>query len=298
MRMSSQLVAMSRLPLTAGLAVVALLVPLAGLPLAAAARQPIPGISSVLHAGHRLTANRDGQGPHAELASPSGVFQLRLQGASLSLDENETFPDGFGVGTTNWWQFLVPKHGNFIPFNKATLRMQTDGNLVMYTSKGKVIWASHTRGTGSRNSLHVLNNGNLVIDTASGKPVWSSRTTPTFLLAGHSLSSGMRMINRYRQQFGIAITRLVMKADGDLVIYWGKRVTWSTHTHVPGAHVSLTRGGDLVVRAPSGRVLWRSRTRGHDAFLEVNQCGQINISARNTNGPGWNAPPGPQRSCG
>ena len=60
--------------------------------------------------------------------------------------------------------------------NNNTLVMQTDGNLVIYTSGGKPVWASNTAGTGSRNSLVMQDDGNLVVYTSSGKPVWASNT--------------------------------------------------------------------------------------------------------------------------
>ena len=263
---------------------------------ALAAGRAAGGLASVLRAGQRLTANRTGIGPHAELVSPSGVFSLQLQGATLELNENQTFPDGFGAGTDDWFVFLKPKHGNFLPFNKATLRMQANGDLVMYTSKGKVIWSSHTAGTGHHNLLRLQDNGNLVIYTRSGRAVWRLGTTATILKAGQSLPSGGRLVDKYLESL-LGVTSLTMRADGDLVESYDGRVIWSSGTHARGAHLALRHDGDLVILARSGRLLWQSHTRGHDGYIELN-CKQVSFSARVLHSHRWAAPAGPSPSCG
>ena len=65
------------------------------------------------------------------------------------------------------------------PSGQYTLVMQTDGNLVIYTSGGKPVWASNTNGTGNNNTLVMQTDGNLVIYTSGGKPVWASNTAGT-----------------------------------------------------------------------------------------------------------------------
>ena len=53
--------------------------------------------------------------------------------------------------------------------------MQSDGNLVVYASDGKALWASGTAGNpGSK--LVLQNDGNLVVYAPSGKPLWASDT--------------------------------------------------------------------------------------------------------------------------
>lgn len=54
--------------------------------------------------------------------------------------------------------------------------MQGDGNLVVYTSSGKPVLASNTTGTGSNNFLAMQDDGNLVVYTSASKPVWASKT--------------------------------------------------------------------------------------------------------------------------
>ena len=251
------------------------------------------GIPAVLGTGKCLTANVDGQGAGAERESLSGVFTLSLTGDSVQLQENESFPDGFEAGTVDWWQFLHA--GRLNAYDKSKFCMRTNGDLVLSTSKGKVIWSSHTAGTGRHNSIRLENDGNLVMHNDHGKAVWATDTTRTIMIAGTTLRSGAHMVYRYRQQFGITPTRLIMRRSGDLVLQRGSKVIWTTHTHVKGAHATLLRDGDLVVYSPAGKALWQSHTRGHDAFLELN-CSYMSMSYR-TSGTSWNAPTGSKPSC-
>jgi hypothetical protein len=251
------------------------------------------GIPAVLGTGRCLTANVYGQGPGAERESLSGVFTLSLTGDSVQLQEDESFPDGFAAATVDWWQFLYPARLN--SYDKSKLCMRTNGDLVLSTSKGKVIWSSHTAGTGHHNSVRLENDGNLVMYNGRGKAVWSTDTTRTIMIAGTTLRSGAHLVYRYRQQFGITPTWLIMQRSGDLVLKRGSQVIWSTRTHVKGAHAALLRDGDLVVYSPVGKVLWQSHTRGHDAFLELN-CSYMSLLYR-TSGTSWNAPAGSQPSC-
>jgi hypothetical protein len=55
------------------------------------------------------------------------------------------------------------------------LRYQTDGNLVIYSSSGAAVWASHTHGH-SAGSVEMHGDGNLVIYNAYGQPLWASGT--------------------------------------------------------------------------------------------------------------------------
>src|ERR1700733_8131088 len=100
--------------------------------------------------------------PHAKLLagapelSPPYAHDLEACSADrsrhLSTAESETFPDGFTAGTVDWGQFLYPNPGRLNSHDKTRLCMRTSGNLVLATSKGKVIWSSHTAGTGGPNS--------------------------------------------------------------------------------------------------------------------------------------------------
>jgi hypothetical protein len=276
----------------------ALAVTLTGLALAApagaSANASAGGSPAVLATGKCLVVSRDPLDARASRTSRSGVFTVNVTSQSVQLWETETFPDGFSAGTVDWWQFPYPNPG-YLSSDKSTFCMRASGSLVLSTSKGQVIWSSHTAGTGRHNYLRVENDGNLVVYTAHGKAVRQSGTTRSIMIAGTTLSSGAHLVYRVRQQLGITPTWLIMRRSGDLVLQRDSDVIWSTHTHVKGAHAALLRDGNFVLYSPAGRVLWQSHTRGHDAFLELN-CSFLGMSYR-TSGTSWNAPAGAQPSC-
>ena len=58
--------------------------------------------------------------------------------------------------------------------------------------------------------------------------------------------------------------RATMQTDGNLVIRRRSDglVKWASNTKVPGSTLTLFGDGDLVIRAPDGRWLWRTGTKG------------------------------------
>jgi hypothetical protein len=96
-------------------------------------------------------------------------------------------------------------------------KMQSDGNFVVYSAKGRngraedhPIWASNTNGKGTGPyRLAMQDDGNLVVYDSSGKPTWASNT----------------------DKKGTGPYRLVMQKDGNLVLYDSKNSpTWATGT--------------------------------------------------------------------
>jgi|GEM_PF-829130 len=57
----------------------------------------------------------------------------------------------------------------------AFLAMQGDGNLVLYDATGKALWTSGTSGRGT-SSLVIQQDGNLVLYNSNGGPTWSTNT--------------------------------------------------------------------------------------------------------------------------
>ena len=240
------------------------------------------GYRSMLRSGEHLTATRDPERWASTLHSPSGRFDLGLAGRSVRIDESEWLADGSGVGTTIWWQ-SEKMRTRFVPFDRSTFTMQRNGNLVLRLSDGRVIWASHTAVPGSY--VQLLDTGNLVIRAPSGRRVWSTRTTAVYLLPGQGLASGHYLVERYRQQFGIAPTYLTMQRDGDLVLRQGRNRTWHSNTHVAGSSMRLTARGRLEVVTAHGRVVWSSPRVGSSALLSLDQCGIVVLSGA---GGSWN----------
>ncbi|XUL91756.1 hypothetical protein ACQ86D_38410 [Streptomyces galilaeus] len=95
--------------------------------------------------------------------------------------------------------------GQSINAKKARLRMQTDGNFVLYDENNKPRWATMTFGSNYHAVFQA--DGNLVVYTSSNQPVWASQT------AGHDG----------------AVLRL--QGDGNMVIYsGGSTAIWASNT--------------------------------------------------------------------
>ena len=110
---------------------------------------------------------------------PRGTYELRLQcDGNLVLKKHE---DGF---IHKLWAG-VPDMAQGRP---KYLKMQWDGNLVMYREDGQAMWASHTMANvirigGEKRSFVMQGDGNLVIydndhNGLDRRPIWSSGTFP------------------------------------------------------------------------------------------------------------------------
>ena len=67
--------------------------------------------------------------------------------------------------------FLVSKN------QKYQLKVQSDGNLVLYKEGDNIIWSSNTAGSGTGPfHLIVQNDGNLCLYDGSGKCTWDTKT--------------------------------------------------------------------------------------------------------------------------
>jgi glucosylceramidase len=85
---------------------------------------------------------------------------------------------------------------------RYTLRMQTDGNLVLYNAAGAAVWATNRTGQ----YVIVQPDGNLVEYNSAGTAVWFTGTV------------------------GSGANRLVMQSDGNLVLYAPGGPVWWTGT--------------------------------------------------------------------
>jgi hypothetical protein len=253
-----------------------------------------PVYQSVLGSGQHLTASRDLIDPHSTIESPSGVFALTVSGTSVEINEDEPLSDGTLTGAENWWQFATT---GYKLHDRSTLTMQRDGDLVLRQSTGRTIWSSHTAGKGKDDYLQLKDDGDLVIRASNGRRIWHSATTSTVLTAAREIPSGSRLVNRYRQQFHITPTYLTMQRDGDLVLAWGRRRMWHSATHRRGAYAELSSGGRLEVVSTHGAVLWRSPSAGRAAWLNVEQCGILELSPSDGTAPVWN-PTHKHATCG
>ncbi len=118
--------------------------------------------------------------------------------------------------------------------------LQGDGNLVIYSSAGKVIWAANTNGKGGTR-LVLQSDGNLVLYTSAGKAVMATGTV------------------------GKGAAHLIMKNDGNLVLANASgAAVWETKT-------SDGSGGGGTTPSPSGyvRVAFVGDSKAGDNFQHV-----------------------------
>lgn len=102
----------------------------------------------------------------------------------------------------------------YSPTGNYSLVMQTDGNLVEYTSAGAPVWSTSTGGAG--NWLAMQGDGNLVVYSSSNVPLWDSGTA------------------------GNPGAVLAMQGDGNVVVYGNGNVPlWSSEGGLLGGGASV-----------------------------------------------------------
>jgi len=217
-------------------------------------------VRHVLYAGQQIVAGT----PNDSLTVGDEGFELTVSSYYLELEE-------FGpIGTTVW---ATDDEAKPHPWNddRTVLRMQRNGNLVLWTSRHVKMWQSGTRGTNLRFTLR--RSGNMVIQNPRGHVVWATYTTAVMMPEGATLNAGSSRTNRFGYWFHPpAYSRLTMQPDGNLVHRCHGHVDWQTHTHIPGSQLLLQYNGNLVVRSPRGRTLWSTHTRvgsGRTAVLDT-----------------------------
>jgi hypothetical protein len=100
---------------------------------------------------------------------------------------------------------LRPGESLFSTNRSYELRLQADGNLVLYRTRDwRALWSSKTQGH-AVSALFMQVDGNLVLYSGA-EAVWSSKT------------------------YGPAISYLVVQDDGNVVIYRQGPVAWNTAT--------------------------------------------------------------------
>ena len=183
---------------------------------------------------------------------------------------------------------VLLKEGNVITSknNKLELKMQADGNLVLYC-RSIAIWSSKSNGDGAKfasfqkdgnlvirqdnvikyaaNSynkggaeLVVQNDANLVIYTKNGEEIWSSKTSGQCEgepgCKNDTCSNGGGSVDVLLKEGNVITSKnnkleLKMQADGNLVLYCRSIAIWSSNTDGDGAKfASFQKDGNLVIR--------------------------------------------------
>lgn len=192
--------------------------------------------------------------------------------------------DTMSVGTS-----LVSSNG------KYRLTFQQDGNAVLYTKEGHVLWLTNTYGTNAhyltltesgeiiisddknlpiwstqkkgQEAKHLVlqDDGNLAVYTKSNKLLWSRYSSTlegkkkSEIHVGQRLNIGSSLISDNQ------LYRLDVQTDGNVTIYHTRkdRIVWSTNTYgLNTTHLILQYDGNLVIYDTNHKGLWVSRTYG------------------------------------
>ncbi|GEK19496.1 hypothetical protein CXY01_00160 [Cellulomonas xylanilytica] len=201
--------------------------------------------------------------PSASAASGEGELRpgesLGSGQGLVSADGTQTLvvqPDGvlalFGAEPEPRWV-----SGPAVP--GSSLVVAPSGDVALTAPDGTVTWRPDAPATvGSR--LVLQDDGDLVVLDPQGTQVWESGTAvrPSILPSGGVLEPGDALSSPDGRH-----TLLVLD-DGDVALLGPDAATrWSTGTDQPGATLTLSEDGNLVVADPDGDRLWRSRTAGH-----------------------------------
>ncbi|MEW9554854.1 hypothetical protein [Nonomuraea sp. NPDC050783] len=151
--------------------------------------------------------------------------------------------------------------------------MQKDGNLVIRDNAGKPLWSSATASPGAL--LAVQNDGNIVIYSAKGTPLWDRRTYIERLPSGASLKTDQYIRSRDHSYV------LYQQKDGNLVLSKGGKAVWASRTTGAGVFTTMQRDGNLVVRDNAGQALWSTGTSSPGAWLGVQNDGNVVIWSKN-----------------
>lgn len=172
------------------------------------------GLASLAHAADTLSANQNltlGQ----RLDSANGSYRFVFQTDGNLVVRRVSDSAALWASNTNG------KGG-------TRLTMQSDGNLVLYTSANAAVWSSQSAGSGGTRAT-IENSGNFAVFNASGGRVWSTNTgsgteTGTKIAfigdtnAGSNFQRVLDLIKREGAQLTLAM--------GDTVYAPGLESTW------------------------------------------------------------------------
>ncbi|MHA3704236.1 hypothetical protein ACXR2U_18850 [Jatrophihabitans sp. YIM 134969] len=170
------------------------------------------------------------------------------------------------------------------PAGLHRLTVGTDGNLTL-TGPGRMLWQTHTAGTGDGSRLVLQPEGNLVLRDGTGRARWSTGNVGARQLAvgddgdlalrdaagrvvwhtatpGASLGSGEWMLAGERLVSTDRRYTLTFTTAGDLSLTGPGRTLWTVRAGVPDGRLVQQPDGNLVLRAADSRSVWASGSAG------------------------------------
>ncbi|GAA4265820.1 GH25 family lysozyme [Frondihabitans peucedani] len=224
---------------------------------------PVADSGATLASGARLTSGKS-------IQSSNGQYTLGMQS-----DGNAVLR---GNGRALWQSGTPNNAGGF-------MKMQSDGNLVVYSKANKALWYTRTDGAGSSPRTVIQSNGDLQVVTAggiawrNGAPGSSSIVANTKMTGGHFLHDSTGLI------------QTIMQPDGNFVVYVSGKAKFNTRTNgLKGSAITLQSDGNLVLRDTAGKVRWLTKTSKAGAGCTLSLQSDGNLVLRNKAGKAvWSA---------
>jgi hypothetical protein len=250
----------------------------------------------------RKDARQTGSWLSAPLQNPN-AFAARSQ---LAADQTVQVYDG--LMSPNGQNFLrvnpdgnlvLYRYFNNIPWASRTadkakqLIMQADGNLVLYNAANGPIWSSGTGGNpGSK--LVLQDDGNLVIYNGSNSPIWFTGTyDPNWQTYVNNTMYGGSMMPFQEMKSADGRYKLVMQKDGNLVLYSPNRPIWWTGTGgKQQSKLTLQSDGNLVVYGYADQPIFWTGTNQRSKLI-VQDDGNL-VLYNGLNHPIWSSGTGGQ----
>lgn len=188
--------------------------------------------------------------PGQAIVSPSGQYRLLLDFEGHIVLEKEA----------NWLAASSGIHMFYGPNSSLVLR--SDGALIMWNGVRESV-QRNTAGSGAT-SLRVQDDGNLVLYRADNSVAYNFDTAEPsqFVHTGHLLP-GERLVSDDRG------TTLNMQPDGNLVLYSHGVARYATGTSTPGAGAVLQSDGNFVVYSPTLQPLFSTGSARHGGIYNV-----------------------------
>jgi hypothetical protein len=202
-----------------------------------------PAWPSTLASGTTLQAGQQ----LAVVSSANDKYTLRLRtDCNLVLTKNGTIT--WSTGTAN---------GD----TQCRLTMQTDGNLILYSSTGITLWASNTSAFSGASLTLQQTDGNLAITrSVTSYMLWSTNTG----YIANRLYKWQHLTPNDSLYTENHIYQLVMQGDCNLVVYQTGTAIWSSGTsgRGTGCHAEMQGDGNFVLYNSAGTALWWTGTSG------------------------------------
>lgn len=162
--------------------------------------------------------------------------------------------------------------------------MQSDGNFVLYQGTSP-LWHTHTNG--QANAVLKLQDSGVLAVLLNGAVLWSSQSststptptpTPTPTSTATQVRGGTTLTANTTVTSPNGLHRLVMQADGNLVLYSSGAAAWATGTNGRANVKAVMQTDGNFVLYQGTTAVWNTQTNGQTgAVLELRDDGALAV---------------------